>query len=421
MNLKKIKNDIPKAITEWAEQNAPTSSKALVSVILYRYGEIVERTFATRKLAKKGVVITEVRRRATGNHETFVKNMYFTQMGGYTPVFEAKNCGYYFSKSEYEQWYEVYPQYFQFESVLLNADILPGIEEFKYCGYSGGDVIKYLNEYRKNPMVEYFGKLNLPVSKSLISKLEKDKKFKTFVFKNVDDVRKYGPQATHYAYNHNLSISEAYKLTCEKRVAVSCIPSLKGQKNLDYLRIIEFCDTNNISYPLYNDYLRSVIALNLDLKDTKNIYPRDFQAMHDLRTMEYESLQDKLDREKRKKLYSDFAIAGTKATEYEYSHNGLLLVAPRDISDLVKEGKTLKHCVGRMGYDKKMANNEIVIMFVRQESDPTMPYVTIEFNLKDLELKQSYGKSNSKPTAEVITFVNEWVTLMQKKLRKRVA
>ena len=421
MDLKKIKNDIPQAIKEWSEQNAPTSSKAFVSVIFYRYGEIVERTFATRKLAKKGVVITEVRRRATGKHPTIVKNIYFTQMGGYTPVFEAKNCGYYFYKSDFEQWYETYPQYFQFESVLLNANIRPNIAEFKYCGYSGGDIINYLNEYRKNPMVEYFGKLDLPVSKSLISKLEKDKKFKTFVFKNVADVRKYGPQATLYAYNHNLSISEAYKLTCEKRMAVSCIPSLKGQKDLDYLRIIDFCDTNNISYPLYNDYLRSVIALNLDLKDTKNIYPRDFKAMHDLRTMEYESLQDKLDREKRKKLYSDFAIAGTKATEYEYSHNGLLLVAPRDISDLVKEGKTLKHCVGRMGYDKKMANNEIVIMFVRQESNPTMPYVTIEFDLKALRLKQSYGKSNSIPTAEVITFVNEWVDLMQKKLRKNVA
>ena len=418
MELRKIKSDIPKAVKEWAEQNAPTSTKAFVSVILYRYGEIVERTFAVRKFAKKGVVVTEVRRRATGKHPTIVKNIYFTRLGGYTPVFEAKTCGYNFYKSDFEQWYEAYPQYYQFESVLLNADILQSIAEFKYCGYSSGDIIKYLNEYRNNPMVEYFGKLDLPVSKSLISKLEKDKNFKTFVFKNIADVRKYGPQSTLYAYNHKLSISEAYKLACEKRIAVSCIPSLKGQKNLDYLRIIEFCDSNNISYPLYNDYLRSVIALNLDLKDTKNIYPRDFQAMHDLRTMEYESLQDKLDREKREKLYSAFAIAGTKATEYEYSHNGLLLIAPRDISDLVKEGKTLKHCVGRMGYDKKMADNEIVIMFVRQESNPTMPYVTIEFDLKDLQLKQSYGKSNSTPTTEVITFVNEWVALMQKKLKK---
>lgn len=413
MDLKKIKSDIPEEVKEWAQQNAPTNTKAFVSVILYRYGEIVERTFATRKLAKKGVVLTEVRRRATGNHPTFVKNIYFTYMGGYTPVFEARNCGYNFSKADYEQWYEAYPQYYQFESVLLNADILTDIADFKYCGYQSGDIIKYLNEYRNNPMVEYLGKLDLPLSRSLISKLTNDKKFRTFVFKNVDDVKKYGTQNTIYAYNHGLTIKQvAIRKDIKKH-----IPELK-ERDLDIDRISDYLFKNEIPYHLYNDYIKAIIGLNLNLKDTKNIYPRDFHAMHDLRTMEYKSLQDKLDREKRKKLYSAFAIAGTKATAYEYSHNGLILVAPRDISELVAEGDTLNHCVGRMGYDKKMADNEIVIMFVRQESNPTMPYVTIEFDLKALKLKQSYGKNNSKPTTEVITFVNEWVAIMQKKLKK---
>lgn len=416
MDLKKIKNDIPKAVKEWAEQNAQTTHKSFVSIILYRYGEIVERTFAVREFAKKGVMITEIRRRATGKHETFVKNIYFTRLGGYTPVFEARNCGYYFLKSEFEQWYEAYPQYFQFESVLLNADILTDIEEFKYCGYSGGDIIKYLNEYRNNPMIEYFGKLNLPISHLLISKMEKDKRFRTFVFKNIEDVKKYGSQATVYAYNHGLTI----KQVVIRKDVNKHIPELK-EHDMDIDRISDYLIKNEIPYTLYNDYIKAVIGLNLNLKDTKNIYPRDFQAMHDLRTMEYKSLQDKLDRKKRKKLYKAFAIAGTKATECEFSHNGLLIVAPRDISDLVKEGDTLNHCVGKMGYDKKMADNEIVIMFVREESNPTMPYVTIEFDLKALKLKQSYGKNNSSPTADVTVFVNEWVALMQKKLRKNVA
>lgn len=425
MDLKKIKNDIPKAVKEWAEQNAPTTSKAFVSVILYRYGEIVERTFATRKLAKKGVMITEVRRRATGKNTPVIRNIYFTQMGGYTPVFECQDKGsssygyryVYFSKDEFDIWYDLeYTNYFTFDSIVLNSDILTDISEFKYCGYSGGDIINYLNEYRNNPMIEFFGKLNLPLSHLLISKMEKDKKFRTFVFKNIEDVKKHGAQNTVYAYNHNLTIKQ---VVIRKEINKH-IPYLK-EHDLDIYRISDYLIKNEISYTLYNDYIRAIIGLNLNLNDTKNLYPRDFQAMHDLRTMEYKSLQDKLDRKKRKKLYSAFAIAGTKATAYEYSHNGLLLIAPRDISDLVAEGDTLNHCVGKMGYDKKMADNEIVIMFVREESNPTMPYVTIEFDLKSLKLKQSYGKNNSTPTTEVITFINEWVALMQKKLRKKVA
>lgn len=416
MDLKKIKNDIPKSVKQWAEQNAQNTTKSFVSIILYRYGEIVERTFAVRKFAKKGIMITEVRRRATGNHPTIVKNIYFTYLGGYTPVYEAKNCGYNFSTTDFEKWYEAYPQYFQFESVLLNIDILTDIAEFKYCGYSSGDIINYLNEYRNNPMIEFLGKLDLPLSHLLISKLTNDKNFRTFVFKNVEDVKKYGTQNTIYAYNHRLTIKQvAIRKDIKKH-----IPELK-ERDLDLDRISDYLVKNEIPYNLYNDYIKAIIGLNLNLKDTKNIYPRVFWAMHDLRTMEYKSLQDKLDRKKRKKLYSAFAIAGAKATAYEYSHNGLMLVAPRDISELVAEGDTLNHCVGRMGYDKKMADNEIVIMFVRQESNPTMPYVTIEFDLKALKLKQSYGKNNSTPTTEVITFVNEWVALMQKKLRNEAA
>lgn len=417
MNLQKIKNDIPKAVKQWADQNA-NNQRNYVSILSYRYGEIVERTFAVKRL-NSGLKITEVRRRATGNHETIVKNMYYTRLGGYTPVFEAKNCGYNFRKEEFNKWFEVYPQYFQFFSICLNLDILTDIAEFKYCGFkSGGDIIKYLNEYRKNPLVEFIGKLDLPLSPMLIKKLDTDKQFKTFVFKNLDTIRNYGSQATIYAYNHHLTIAEAYKKITRKKELVKYIPNMRGQKQLDYERVLDYCDTNNIGYRLYNDYLKAIIALKLDLEDTKNIYPKDFERMHDLRSMEYKSLLDKQDKEKKAKLYSDFAKAGKKAIAYEYSNNALSIIAPQDISELVAEGEALSHCVGRMGYDKKMADNEIVIMFVRHTDNINDPFVTIEFDLKQKKLKQAYAEHNTTPPTEVITFLNEWVVLMQKLLKK---
>lgn len=411
MNLQKIKNDIPKAVKQWADQNA-NNYKNYVSILSYRYGEIVERTFAVKRL-NSGSKITEVRRRATGNHETIVKNIYFTYLGGYTPVFEPKNCGYNFYKDEFDKWGEVYPQYFQFESKCLNADILTTIDEFKYCGYKSGDVIKYLNEYRKNPLVEFIGKLDLPLSPMLMKKLEKDNQFKKFVFKNIDVVRKYGVSATVYAYNHNLTINQ----TIIRRNLDKQIPQIK-ELGLDYIRIADYLHTNDISIALYNDYLKAIVGLNLNLADTKNIYPKDFERMHDLRTSEYKSFLDKQDREKRKELYSNFAKAGKKAIAYEYSNNALSIIAPQDISELVAEGEALSHCVGRMGYDKKMADNEIVIMFVRHTDNINDPFVTIEFDLKQKKLKQAYAEHNTTPPTEVITFLNEWVVLMQKLLKK---
>ena len=422
MDLSKITTKIPKEVYEWGEQNAGTYF-SFVSVLSYRYGEVVERAFGIRKYAKMGVLITEVRRRATGENQTIVKNLLYTRMGGYIPVFERADKFHWsygwsypvFYKEDFDKWYEASLP-LNFYCLCLNKELLSEIDEFKYCGFSSGDVIEWLNEYRKNPMIEYFGKFNLPFSSSLISKAEKDKKFKVYLLQNASDIRTFGTQATEYAYNHSITIPEASNRLLKVKKAHKYIPVTKG-RGLNEERILDFCDTNAIGYATYNDYLEAITELGLDLQDTKNLYPKDFTAMHDLRITEYESLKAKLDRTKRKELYESFAKAGEKATVYEYSDNGYSLVAPRDISDLKIEGKILDHCVGKMGYDKKMADGKIVIMFLRHTNDIQTPFVTIEFDLIQLKVLQAYGKKNTKPPIEVMAFINKWQQIMKKHIK----
>ena len=153
------------------------------------------------------------------------------------------------------------------------------------------------------------------------------------------------------------------------------------------------------------------------MTDTKNIYPKDFTAMHDLRIAEYESLKAKADREKRKELYESFAKAGEKATAYEYADNEFTLVAPRDICDLKTEGAILEHCVGKMGYDKKMADEKIVIMFLRRTDDISTPFVTIEYDLKQLKLLQAYAKNNSTPPSDAMEFISKWQQIIKKHIK----
>ena len=423
MNLEKIPSSIPKEVREWSEKHA-SNCFSFVSVLSYRYGEVVERSFATRRYAKGGVKITEVRRRATGKHVAIVKNLLYAGMAGYIPVFEREDrysgnswhC-LVFSKEDFDKWYECSAPC-NFWCVCLNSELLGKIEEFKYCGYSQGDVIEYLNKYRENPMVEAFGKLYLPLSSILMKKADKDKRFRTFLYKNVNDARTYGPRATVYAYDHGMGIREASEKHLENCKALKKIKALRRQK-VDPCKVVEWCKANKIDFPLYNDYIAAVIGLKLDLKDTKNLYPKDFMRMHDLRIAEHESLLAKQDRVKRKELYENFAKAGEQATAYEYCHNGYSFLAPRDVSDLKKEGGILGHCVGKNGYDKKMADGRVVIMFMRQEADPGTPFVTIEFDLKKAELLQAYGKSNSKPPIEAMVVIDEWVEIMKKMLKEK--
>ena len=418
MDLSKIRSDIPRAVKEWCEGNANNAHFSFVSVLSYRYGEIVERTFGARRYAKKGVQITEVRRRATGNHKTIVKNLLYSRMCGYIPVFENKDrysaCSGWrclvFPKEDFDVWYESDCDFF---TSCLNADMLKEIDEFKYCGYSNGDVIKYLNEYRKCPLIEFFGKLNFPLSPLLISRANKDKRFCAYLYKNAPSVRAHGAKATEYAYLHNISIVKArFKLFGSQKMLAE-VPSAREQ-NIDLERIADYCAENKIQLRIYNDYLEAVIALGLDLADTKNTFPKDFDRMHDLRVTEYASLKAKADREARKELYEAFAKAGEKATAYEYSDGGYSMIAPRDISELEREGAVLRHCVGKMGYDKRMADGAIVIMFLRQASDLDTPFVTIEYDLRHSKLKQAYSKSNSLPPSEATAFIDKWQRKMKK-------
>lgn len=420
MDLKNISKDIPQIVIDWAEKNAVTN-KSFVSVLNYRDGEVIERTFATRRYKKDGVKITEVRRRATGETATLVKNLTFCTMGGYNPVFVAKDIisrsgwGYkVFEKEWFDRWdYAAMP--INIDCKVLNKDMLTSIEEFKYCGYWGGDVIEYLNKYRENPIVELFGKLHMSCSASLIKLASKNKAFRKYVFKNSNDIKSYGPQATVHAYRHNISIGAAYIHLHNRRQALRYIPSLKGTP-LDFDKVIDWCDYNDIDYGLYDDYLFSVKELGLDLNNTKNVFPKDFSRIHAVRSGEYEQLKLKRDRQKRKALYKKFAEAGQAAKKYELETSQLIIKAPEDITELKREGKALNHCVGKMDYDKKMAEGDIVIMFVRQTKNVEVPYVTLEYSLKDKRLKQLYGRNNTKPSADVVEFVNNWCQEIKKRI-----
>ena len=88
-----------------------------------------------------------------------------------------------------------------------------------------------------------------------------------------------------------------------------------------------------------------------------------------------------------------------------------------DISDLKREGEVLKHCVGRMGYDKKVIDGVSIIMFCRKNDNLDEPYVTVEYRLDRKALNQCYGYKDSKPDADVLDFVNEWAKQLTQTLQ----
>ena len=151
------------------------------------------------------------------------------------------------------------------------------------------------------------------------------------------------------------------------------------------------------------------------MKDTKVIYPKDFHRMHDLRINEFSSLKAKLKKEEAKKMEANFRAVAKRYVPYEVDGEKYAIVMPIKINDLKTEGDKLSHCVGRMGYDAKMARDETVIAFVRKIEDKKEPFVTVEF--KGDTVYQCYGDHDSTPAADVRQFAEKWVKEVNKKIK----
>ena len=428
MDLMKISVErFPKKVKQYAEEHSHSRGNLYISFIEYKRGEVIERVFAARRYKRKGVLITEILRKSTGKSKTVCKNLLFAPVCGYVPVYEARdkysNSGGYaikiFPKEEFDVW-DIATVPVGIDRKVVNADMLRNIEEFKYCGYSGGDVISYLTMYRKDKHVEMFGKLCIRLSPVLMRKAKTDGKFRRFLWENHVAIEMYGVQATLYAYEHDVTVDEARRICYLKnqldRLVVTRIPAISGT-SLDRGRVLDYVDYNHINYASYNDYLIAIKALKYDLSDTKNIYPKDFTRMHELRASEYASFMAKEDKRKRSKLYKAFAKKAEQAKKYEAVSAEFVIVAPRGIEDLKREGAVLQHCVGKMGYDKKVADGVSLIMFCRKSDSPHVPFVTIEYRLDIKRLNQCYGLKDSRPPEDVIDFVNAWATNITNSLK----
>ena len=152
-------------------------------------GKIVERIFAFRYNKKIDLLeIKEVIRRSEDNEIILVKDMDFTTMGGYRCLWQDSKTSWYSYYRCDGLWNERSIKHFNVNRFhLFTAEDLTKLDPtLKYCNYKSGDVIAYINTYRRYPELEFLSKLNiefLAYSKMFLNKIEKDNKFRKFVIK----------------------------------------------------------------------------------------------------------------------------------------------------------------------------------------------------------------------------------------------
>lgn len=114
----------------------------------------------------------------------------------------------------------------------------------------------------------------------------------------------------------------------------------------------------------------------LDLRNDVYLLPRDLQRRHDERTAALLSIEErKADAVSREREHARYAEL---TRHYAFSDERFLIRPPATASEIVREGRELRHCVG--GYAARHAAGAATILFLRDRECPDVPLVTIEMN-----------------------------------------
>lgn len=159
----------------------------------------------------------------------------------------------------------------------------------------------------------------------------------------------------------------------------------------------------------YLDYVRQCVKLDYSINDERVMFPKNFQEAHNLATKASRVIADKETNEmikKRKRLL----------TKFIFENERFIIIIPESAGEIIDEGETLDHCVGR--YAEDHANGETNILFLRYKRKPDKPFYTIEMN-DDGAVCQCRGKENCDQTKKVEAFVEEFEKFAKKAAKRK--
>ena len=334
------------------------------------------------------------------------------------------------------KWYKANDNAYDPNVPVVNKGYALTFDEYKYSAlnrYPYGDVLKYLRIYEQFPQAEYFIKIglqHLATNKTLLKKAASDKSFRKWLIRNAKLLRnEYGnlpyfsAKVILSAYKRKVTLLEMQRLEREGKEALrnysykSTISRVIPEQ--DILKLLDYIKAQNTNLDSYADYIRACLFLDLDMTLPKNRYPHDFKRWHDIRIDEYRTAKAIKDEEERKEMYRQFALIAEKYLPMQRDmKDAFIVVIARSPADLIREGDMLHHCVGRMNYDQRFIREESLIFFVRNKEMPDIPFVTVEYSLKNRRILQCYGDHDTRPNEDVLNFVNKkWLPYANRKLK----
>ena len=440
MNINKLK-PIPKYI----EKKILALDKQLDpnrrGLRFYAYITTIDKDIAkvTVALRNKGKVVQmkQVCVHALNDERTYVRDIEYNYLGisAYRVGWYDEGFKYRYNMRPYYNdgvWYNVPFKYYNPYAPIVNQEYVLKYDRFKYSQadkYPCQHFIKYLRLYLQYPQIEYLVKAGLTRfidSITILKKIGKDRHFAKWLLKNKAQLisNEYYVDSVIRAYNHGTDVDYENNLKVFKQKLKREDFREFAQNHEDKLdKLAKYVAEQHTSFYSYKDYYHACIKLGIDMSLDKNLFPHDFRRWHDIRLDQYATKCAEENAKKKAELMQQFVTVSQKYASLGYTRKGeYIVVIAMSPQDLVREGETLHHCVGRMNYDQKFAKEQSLIFFLRDKSTPETPLVTMEYSPSQKRLLQCYGDHDSRPNEQIMQFVNEkWLPYANRKLNRLAA
>lgn len=314
-------------------------------------------------------------------------------------------------------------------TIDLGGDYLNWFEGTKYehCGWSvnsGIQILDYLDCWRISRGVEFLGKSDLwrLITPSFVRKLSTDRGLFAFFRQNLDSIRQHSCRGGYYAaysiseivraYTHKETLEDA-RLAIRSRYAFRdygkhCVVP----PSVDRLALLKWCMKNDITEMEYCRYARYVRESGEDITAFGVTMPRDFKKKLEAyerkahRALLRRRAQEDRRRAKERKAFNSGiqSVAEAFALLSRLKRHGLVVVLPTSVQSLIDEGNAMHNCIGKMGYDKRIADGTSLVVFLYKDGKP---FVDIEIDREHWKVRQCYKKFNHNPADEIVTFAND--------------
>lgn len=165
------------------------------------------------------------------------------------------------------------------------------------------------------------------------------------------------------------------------------------------------------------DYLSMANRLKMNVNDEVVYRTKDLCRRHDELVERINAASAKDAAKKMARKFPRVNRVCKILTKYEWTGAEYSVIAPKGISDIMREGASLHHCVGTSDrYYERMQDGETFILFLRKNEAPDVSYYTLEVE-PDGTVRQKRAAFDRQPDIEQVrTFLTEWQKVIAQRL-----